>query len=305
MTSRIMAPRVELRAVADFSVNPAGVTLAGEEAGEGIPVVLLHGLTATRRYVVMGSRSLERSGHRVVAYDARGARRARARRPTPTPTTTTTSSTDLRAVLDDRGIERAVLAGASMGAHTAAAARARRPRARRRARDRHAGVRPRGGPRGRAGALGRAVGGPAHAAASTASSRPTASPQVPEQWKDTIDRVLRQRLAAHEHPEAVADALRAVPRSRPFEAWDELGGDRGADGRRGEPRRGRPRPPLRGRRGLRRADPGRASCVRGARQLAAGLAGRAALEGDQRAGGASGRSRAMISSADSTTRSRS
>ena len=34
--------------------------------------MLLHGLTATRRYVVMGSRSLERSGHRVVAYDARG-----------------------------------------------------------------------------------------------------------------------------------------------------------------------------------------------------------------------------------------
>ena len=25
-----------------------------EEAGEGIPVVLLHGLTATHRYVVMG-----------------------------------------------------------------------------------------------------------------------------------------------------------------------------------------------------------------------------------------------------------
>ena len=47
-------------------------------------------------------------------------------------------------------------------------------------------------------------------------------PQVPEQWKDTIDKVLRQRLGAHEHPEAVADALRAVPRSRPFESWDEL-----------------------------------------------------------------------------------
>jgi pimeloyl-ACP methyl ester carboxylesterase len=42
------------------------------DAGEGIPVVLLHGLTATHRYVVMGSRSLERSGHRVIAYDARG-----------------------------------------------------------------------------------------------------------------------------------------------------------------------------------------------------------------------------------------
>ena len=34
--------------------------------------------------------------------------------------------------------------------------------------------------------------------------------------------MLRQRLGAHEHPEAVADALRAVPRSRPFEAWAEL-----------------------------------------------------------------------------------
>src|SRR5919202_84176 len=54
----------------EFTVERAGVTLAGEEHGEGIPVVLLHGLTATRRYVVMGSRSLERSGHRVVAYDA-------------------------------------------------------------------------------------------------------------------------------------------------------------------------------------------------------------------------------------------
>ena len=35
-------------------------------------------------------------------------------------------------------------------------------------------------------------------------------------------RVLHQRLAAHEHPEAVADALREVPRSRAFEDWDEL-----------------------------------------------------------------------------------
>ena len=45
-----------------------------EETGEGIPVVLLHGLTATHRYVVMGSKALERSGHRVIAYDARAGR---------------------------------------------------------------------------------------------------------------------------------------------------------------------------------------------------------------------------------------
>ncbi|HEV2726871.1 MAG TPA: alpha/beta fold hydrolase, partial [Solirubrobacterales bacterium] len=40
--------------------------------GEGPPVVLCHGITATRRYVVHGSRMLERGGFRTVAYDARG-----------------------------------------------------------------------------------------------------------------------------------------------------------------------------------------------------------------------------------------
>ena len=51
----------------------AGVALAVDRRpGEGLPVVLLHGLTAARRYVVMGSSGLQRAGHRVVAYDARG-----------------------------------------------------------------------------------------------------------------------------------------------------------------------------------------------------------------------------------------
>jgi pimeloyl-ACP methyl ester carboxylesterase len=45
---------------------------------------------------------------------------------------------------------------------------------------------------------------------------------VPDRWRETIAKVLRQRLSAHEHPEAVADALQAVPRSRPFESLDEL-----------------------------------------------------------------------------------
>ena len=48
-------------------------------------------------------------------------------------------------------------------------------------------------------------------------------PGVPEAWRDTVKKVLRQRLSAHEHPQAVADALRAVPRSRAFEDWSELG----------------------------------------------------------------------------------
>src|SRR5919206_3748264 len=103
--------------MAEIAVRADGVTLAGDDVGEGIPVLLLHGLTATRRYVVMGSRSLERGGHRVVAYDARGHGRS-APAPDPWAYGYETLAADLLAVLDDRGISRAVLAGASMGAHT-------------------------------------------------------------------------------------------------------------------------------------------------------------------------------------------
>jgi hypothetical protein len=48
-------------------------------------------------------------------------------------------------------------------------------------------------------------------------------PDVPEAWQETVLKVTRQRLSQHQHPQAVADALRAVPRSRPFGALDELG----------------------------------------------------------------------------------
>jgi 3-oxoadipate enol-lactonase len=37
-----------------------------------------------------------------------------------------------------------------------------------------------------------------------------------------VETVVRQRLGAHEHPEAVADALEAVPRSRPFAGLEQL-----------------------------------------------------------------------------------
>ena len=41
-------------------------------------------------------------------------------------------------------------------------------------------------------------------------------PPVAEAWQQTVLKVIRQRLSLHEHPDAVADALSAVPRSRPF-----------------------------------------------------------------------------------------
>jgi 3-oxoadipate enol-lactonase len=198
-----------------------GVALDGEQAGEGPAVVLLHGLTATRRYVVMGSRALERSGHRVVAYDARGHGRS-----TPAPDRASYGyellADDLEAVLDRLGLARAILAGASMGAHTAVRVALTRP-------ERVAGLvlitpsfdpsRSRDEPElARWDALARGL----REGGVEGFVRAYELDAVPQAWRETVERVLRQRLSAHEHPLAVADALEAVPRSRPFEHLQEL-----------------------------------------------------------------------------------
>jgi pimeloyl-ACP methyl ester carboxylesterase len=43
-----------------------------------------------------------------------------------------------------------------------------------------------------------------------------------ERWREPIQRFTRARLKAHEHPAAVAQALREVPRSVPFDGIGEL-----------------------------------------------------------------------------------
>lgn len=205
--------------MAELSVESAGVTLAGEEAGEGTPVVLLHGLTATRRYVVMGSRALERGGHRVVAYDAR-AHGASTPAPDPDAYDYDDLFGDLLAVLDDRGIERAVLAGASMGAQTILRLALDAP-------ERVAGlvvITPAFDPESDGRELERwdALSDGLRRGGVEGFVEAYGEPDVPEPWRETIGKVLRQRLSAHEQPEALADALRAVPRSRPFESWEDL-----------------------------------------------------------------------------------
>ena len=184
--------------------------------------MLLHGLTATRRYVVMGSRALERSGHRVIAYDARGHGRSS---PAPSPSAYSYDDLggDLEAVLDSLGVERAVLAGASMGAQTILWLALRLPErveglvvitpgydpetqddpARLTRWDALADGLEQGGVEGFLAAYG--------------------EPGVPSRWRDTVITVIRQRMSQHEHPEAVAQALRVVPRSRPFGTLEELG----------------------------------------------------------------------------------
>lgn len=202
-------------------VQHAGVRLAVEEAGEGIPIVLAHGLTATRRYVVMGSRALERSGHHVIAYDARGHGRSSPAR-SPGAYTYEDLGADLLAVLDTLDIRRAVLAGASMGAHTLLWAALHAPE--------------------RVGAL--VLITPAYDPATNEDQArleqwdalaeglrsggidgflaARGQPAVPPAWEESVVKVTRQRLSKHEHLRAVADALQAVPRSRPFETLADL-----------------------------------------------------------------------------------
>ena len=42
------------------------------------------------------------------------------------------------------------------------------------------------------------------------------------EWRETLMRIARQRMEVHEHPEALADALREVPRSVPYEGLEPL-----------------------------------------------------------------------------------
>ena len=45
---------------------------------------------------------------------------------------------------------------------------------------------------------------------------------IDPRWRDTVLRITRERISLHRHPDALAQALREVPRSRPFEALSEL-----------------------------------------------------------------------------------
>ena len=200
-----------------LSTLPVGaVELAVEEAGDGPVIVLAHGLTATRRYVVHGSRLLERTGHRVVAYDARGHGDS-----SPAPDARAYEYRDLvgdlEGVLDGLGIERAVFVGASMGAATTLALALEQP-------DRvaalvqvtpaHLGL-PQEDPR----ALERwdALADALEREGTEGFMHAYGDPPVADRFKGLILQAIRQRIERHRHPEAVANALRVVPRSKAFD----------------------------------------------------------------------------------------
>jgi 3-oxoadipate enol-lactonase len=199
-----------------------GLAIHGESAGEGPSVILCHGITATRRYVLHGSRALERAGHTVVSYDARAHGES-----DPAPPGQGYGYPelvgDLESVVEATvGDGRFVLAGHSMGAHTAVAYALRHP-------ERLAGlvaIGPvyRGGEipvqslafwDGLAAAL---EGGGVDGFVEYIDREQGIDPA----WRDAVLRFTRARMRLHRHPAALAEALRQVSRSRPFGALEEL-----------------------------------------------------------------------------------
>lgn len=203
-----------------FTVGTAPA-LRGEIAGEGRPVLLCHGITATRRHVLHGSRALQRAGHAVASYDARGHGES-----DPAPAGQGYGYPELVGDLE-QVVARAVgdgsfvLAGHSMGAHTAVAYALRHPQ-------RLAGLvaigpvyegeppekglaywdgladaLERGGVEGFLSYIDRNLG-------------------TDRAWRDSVLRFTRERMLLHRHPEALVEALRQVPRSRPFGSLEEL-----------------------------------------------------------------------------------
>jgi pimeloyl-ACP methyl ester carboxylesterase len=196
--------------------------LQGESAGEGPPVVLCHGITATRRYVLHGSKALPRAGYAVTTYDARGHGESG-----PAPVGEGYGYPELVADLErvveaEVGEDRFLLGGHSMGAHTAIAYALRHPE--------------------RIAAL--ALVGPVYTGEIKASSLEywdglaaaleadgvdgfvayiDEEQGIDPRWRDSVLRFTRERLLAQRHPEALAQALREVSHSRPFGSLEELG----------------------------------------------------------------------------------
>jgi pimeloyl-ACP methyl ester carboxylesterase len=206
----------------DRFIESQGVRLACEDQGTGLPIVLAHGLTATRRYVVQGSRVLERAGYRVISYDARGHGES-----SPAPDSAAYGYGemvgDLARVLHELQVERAVLIGASMGAATTMSFTLAQP-------ERVAAlvqVTPAyiGGAETDADRLAYYDGLAAaleHDGVDgfmRAFGEPTS---IAPRFRSIVLEAVRQRIARHRHPEAVAAAMRVVPRSSPFDGLDEL-----------------------------------------------------------------------------------
>lgn len=206
-----------------FEIDRGELVLRGDQQGSGQPVVLCHGLSATRDLVIHNSRALPRSGKRLILWDARGHGES-----DPAPEGEgygyPAQIEDLGAVIEGTVGDRPVVVGGhSMGCHTAAGWALTDP-------GRVAGLILIGpvftgtveeADRGRWDARADALeGGGPEAFARVAGSEFSGSAE----GRELIERLALQRAERHLHPEAVAQALREVPRSEPFPGLESLAG---------------------------------------------------------------------------------
>jgi len=201
-----------------FQVERGDLILEGEVAGEGPPIVLLHGLSATRRNVVQGSRHLIKRGYRLIAYDARGHGSSSA----ADRYEYADLVDDLEAVLDHFELDRTALVGSSMGAATAMAFTLEHP-------ERVAAlvqITPAYTGYARTGD----VDGDSWERMASELERggveafvEVAQPgDLPERWREIAREASRQRMERHRHPDAVAQALRQVPGSIAWKGLEPL-----------------------------------------------------------------------------------
>ncbi|MDQ3729072.1 MAG: alpha/beta hydrolase [Actinomycetota bacterium] len=200
-----------------------GNVLRGECAGSGPVVLQAHGITAARRYVTHGSHLLERRGFTSATYDARGHGES-----DPAPDgdgyAYDALARDMAAVAEEvGGGERIVVAGHSMGAHTATAFALAEP-------DAIAGLVAIG-----PASLGKPVSEETVAywdrlADGLERNGVEGFIEVYDdgshstEWRDTVLRLARQRLELHRSLDAVAKALREVTASLPFSGVEALEG---------------------------------------------------------------------------------
>ena len=201
--------------------SAGGSALHGQIDGEGNDIVLLHGLTATRRNVVQGSRLLARQGARLMAFDARGHGESE-----PAPDARAYEYrdlvADLESVLGAVGAERPVLAGSSMGAATAMAFALDQPdrvRALVQITPAYDGA-PRADDLDHWDSLAEALDREDVEAFVDRSG----ANDLPERLREGARLATRQRIERHRHLAAVADALRVTPRSTAFEGLGLLEG---------------------------------------------------------------------------------
>ena len=199
--------------------------LRGESVGEGPAVVLCHGITATRHQLLHRSQALPRAGYEVITFDARGHGESE-----PAPGDSGYGYpelvSDLEAVVAETvGDKPFILGGHSWGSQVATAYALAHP-------ERVAGLID----------IGPVYAGQLEDPEALRSVQAEWDERadglqhggvegflevidrqgLDPDWRDTILRFTRERMLLHRHPEAVAQAMREVSRTKPFDSMDEL-----------------------------------------------------------------------------------